>query len=200
MIKFEKGHLVLLAGCLGLMGLPAVCFLLPWVPFYRILHYPDSSHAQAHPLETKKAPQPDSLEPAMDVQSKSKNVPLLPPSLQRLQDLEGSEASSQILRKIEALKNAQINVAGIVIDESGAALPDVEVTWSLGYVSSDQKNSGSVKTNPMGKFFIDDLISPTIHLTPYKGGYTVREESTGTWFADVPCSRESPLKLTMTKD
>lgn len=200
MIKFEKGQWVLLVGCLGLLCLTAVCFLLPWVPFYRMLHYPDSSHAQAKPPETQLTPQSKGLEPAVDIHSKSQNVPLLPPSLKRMQDLEGSEASSQIMRKIEALKNAEINLAGIVIDESGAALQDVEVTWSLGYVPSHQKNSGSVKTSAAGEFFIADLISPTIHLTPYKTGYSVREESTGTWFADVPCSKVSPLKLIMTKD
>ena len=200
MIKFEKRHSALLAGCLGSLVLTGACLLLPWVSLYRILHYPDSGHARAHLPEVQKAPRPDCLGPALDVQSKAKDFPLLPPSLKRVQDLEGSVASSQIMQKIEALIDAQINVAGVVIDESGTALPEVDMTWSLGYVSSDQKNSGSVKTNPSGEFLITGVISPTIHLTPYKAGYTVRSESTGTWFADVPCSKEAPLELFMTKD
>jgi hypothetical protein len=198
MVKFEKRNLVLLAGCLGLLLLPLVCFLLPWVPFLGMFKDPRSKPTVAKPPQATS--QPQSIDLKSTTNTNGIRASILPPSLTRIQDLTGLEISTKVMEKIESLKNAEIKLVGSVIDESGKGLQDVEVVWTLGYVPSHLENRGSIKTDENGAFLIDGVVSPTIHLTPYKKGYSAQSESVGTWFADIPSSNESPLKLIMRKD
>lgn len=193
-----KRNFVLAIGCLGSVALSLGILYFPWMLFYAAIKDPPNKPTSAKPSQS--TAHPTSAESVPKTQTTAISAPLLPPSLTRIQDVAASEGAVKVMEKIEALKNAKINVYGVVVDENGLPLADVKVTWSLGSVPSYQINSGTVTTNRGGEFQVSGVISPTIHFTPRKEGHLAHEESVGTWFADVPSSKESPLKLIMRKE
>ena len=187
----------LLVGCLALILL-LVVITFQWPSFWII-----RKDAQAKPTlaEPPRISLHENTSGSISIQSHSvRDVQPLAPSIKRIQDMGGADRFSQIEIKMAALAGAPINIFGIVVDDLGAPLGEVEVTWSLGAVPSSQVNCGIAKTNENGEFQISGVVAPTIHLTPRKTGYLAQSESSGTWFADVPCSKKLPLKLTMLKE
>lgn len=191
-----KNKMTFLVICFTLVLL--FVFIFQWPSYWAI---PKDAKAKLALAELPRIPVHEGKSGSVSIQGHSvRDVQPLATSGNRIQDMCGQDRISQIEIKMAALAGASINIFGIVVDDLGAPLGEVEVTWSLGAVPSNQINCGLAKTNENGEFQISGVVAPTIHLTPRKAAYLAKSESIGTWFADVPCSKNSPLKLNMLKE